>query len=128
MNLLLDTHALLWFLAGDPRLSTTARAAIEDLGNTRLLSVASAWEIAIKASLGKLNLRGPFHELIPVQLRSNSIQLLPIAPEHLNSLLNLPFHHRDPFDRMLVSQAIVENATLVSADTTLDQYSILRLW
>ena len=128
MNLLLDTHALLWFLAGDPRLSTTARAAIEDLGNTRWFSVASAWEIAIKASLGKLTLTGPFHELIPVQLRSNSIQLLPIAPEHLNGLLTLPFHHRDPFDRMLVSQAVVENATLVSADATLDRYAVPRLW
>lgn len=128
MNLLLDTHALLWFLAGDARLSTPARVAIENMGNTRLFSVASAWEIAIKASLGKLSLSGPFHELIPVQLRANSIQLLPVGPEHLNHLLALPFHHRDPFDRMLVSQAIAENATLVSADATLDRYAISRVW
>jgi PIN domain nuclease of toxin-antitoxin system len=128
VNLLLDTHALLWFLAGDPRLSTTARMAIEDPGNTRFFSVASAWEIVIKTSLGKLTLAGPFHELIPVQLRANSIQLLPISPEHLNHLLTLPFHHRDPFDRMLIGQALVESATLVSADSTLDRYAVPRLW
>jgi PIN domain nuclease of toxin-antitoxin system len=128
VNLLLDTHALLWFLGGDSRLSTSARAAIENLENTRLFSVASAWEIAIKTSLGKLSLTGPFHELIPVQLRANGIQLLPISPDHLNGLLTLPFHHRDPFDRILVSQAIVESATLVSADATLDRYGIPRLW
>jgi PIN domain nuclease of toxin-antitoxin system len=128
VNLLLDTHALLWFLAGDVRLSTNARTAIEDLGNTRLFSVAGAWEIAIKTSLGKLTLSGPFHELIPVQLRANRIQLLPLHPDHLNGLLTLPFHHRDPFDRILVSQAVVEDATIVSADTTLDRYEIPRLW
>jgi PIN domain nuclease of toxin-antitoxin system len=128
VNLLLDTHALLWFLAGDARLSTSARAAIENLGNTRLFSVASAWEIAIKTSLGKLSLTGPFHELIPGQLRANSIQLLPISPNHLNGLLTLPFHHRDPFDRILVSQANAENATVVSADSLLDQYGVPRLW
>jgi PIN domain nuclease of toxin-antitoxin system len=128
VNLLLDTHALLWFLGGDSRLSTSARAAIENLENTRLFSVASAWEIAIKTSLGKLRLTGPFHELIPVQLRVNSIQLLPISPDHLNGLLTLPFHHRDPFDRILVSQAIVESATVVSTDATLDRYGVPRLW
>lgn len=128
MKLLLDTHALLWFLAGDVRLSATARAAIEDLGNTRLFSVASAWELAIRASLGKLALTRPFHELIPVQLRNNSIQLLQISPDHLDALLTIPFHHRDPFDRMLISQATLEAAVLVSADATLDRYGINRLW
>jgi PIN domain nuclease of toxin-antitoxin system len=128
VNLLLDTHALLWFLAGDPRLSTKARAAIEKLDNTRLFSVASAWEIAIKISLGKLSLTGPFHERVPVQLRANNIQLLPIGPAHLNGLLSLPYHHRDPFDRILVSQATVESATVVSADETLDRYGVPRLW
>jgi PIN domain nuclease of toxin-antitoxin system len=128
VNLLLDTHALLWFLGGDARLSIRSRAAIEDLANTRLFSVASAWAIAIKTSLGKLTLSGPFHELIPVQLRANRIQLLPLHPDHLNGLLTLPYHHRDPFDRILVSQAIVEDATIVSADATLDKYEVRRLW
>lgn len=128
MKLLLDTHALLWFLAGDSRLSTDARTAIENLGNTRMFSVASAWEIAIKTSLGKLNLTGPFHELIPDQLWANSIELLPISPSHLNGLLTLPLHHRDPFDRILVSQAITESASVVSADAALDRYGIPRLW
>lgn len=128
MNLLLDTHALLWFLGGDARLSAKARSAIEDLGNTRLFSIASAWEIAIKVSLGKLSLTAPFHELIPRQLRANGVQLLGISPEHLNGLIALPFHHRDPFDRILVSQARVENAIVVSADAVLDSYGVARLW
>jgi PIN domain nuclease of toxin-antitoxin system len=128
VNLLLDTHALLWFLAGDPRLSTAARFAIEDAGNTRLFSIAGAWEIAIKASLGKLTLTAPFDELIPGQLQDNGIELLPIRPGHLAALMSLPFHHRDPFDRILVTQAAVENATVVSADAALDQYEISRLW
>jgi PIN domain nuclease of toxin-antitoxin system len=128
VNLLLDTHALLWFLAGDARLSADARAAIEDLDNTRLFSVASAWEIAIKTSLGKLSLTAPFHQLIPGQLRANGIELLPIRPEHLDGVITLPFHHRDPFDRILVSQSLVEAATVVSADPLLDSYGVARLW
>jgi PIN domain nuclease of toxin-antitoxin system len=128
VNLLLDTHTLLWFLSGDARLSIAARDAIEDLANTRLFSIASAWEIAIKASLGKLALTAPFSQLIPGQLRANGIELLPIRPEHVAPLLNLPYHHRDPFDRILITQAAVENAVVVSADTTLDRYGISRLW
>ena len=128
MNLLLDTHTLLWFLGGDARLSITARDAIEDLAHTRLFSIASAWEIAIKASLGKLALTAPFSQLIPGQLRANRIELLPIRPEHIAPLLNLAYHHRDPFDRILITQAAVENAVVVSADTTLDRYGISRLW
>ncbi len=108
MRLLLDTHALLWFLGGSDRLSTNARAAIEDVSNTRLFSVASAWEIAIKTSLGKLSLTTSFAQLIPGQLHANAIQLLPIHPAHMAALIGLPFHHRDPFDRMLVAQAVAE--------------------
>jgi PIN domain nuclease of toxin-antitoxin system len=128
VNLLLDTHALLWFLAGDARLSTGARDAIEDLANTRFFSIASAWEVAIKASLGKLVLSAPFNQLIPGQLRANGIELLAIRPDHIAELLTLPFHHRDPFDRILITQAAVENAVVVSADATLDRYGINRLW
>lgn len=128
MNLLLDTHALLWFLAGDARLSGRARTAIEDLGNRRLFSIASAWEIAIKVSLGKLNLIAPFEQIIPGLLYANGIELLPLRPEHVSPLITLPLHHRDPFDRVLVTQAIVENAAIVSADVILDQYDIRRIW
>ncbi len=128
MKLLLDSHTLLWFLGGDQRLSGRARAAIEDLSNTRLFSTAGAWEIAIKAGLGKLTLAVPYSRLVPDQLRANAIELLPVNPEHLHALISLPFHHRDPFDRMLVAQASVERAILVSADAALDVYGIQRIW
>jgi PIN domain nuclease of toxin-antitoxin system len=128
VKLLLDTHTLLWFLGGDDRLSRPARDAIEDLGNVRLYSVAGAWEMAIKVSLGKLRLSTAFDDLIPHQLAANRIALLPVSPEHLSTLVTLPFHHRDPFDRMFVAQAAVEGALLVSADAALDAYGIERLW
>lgn len=128
MNLILDTHALLWFLGGDPRLSERARAAIEDRSNRRFFSIAGAWEIAIKASLGKLTLAAPFRSLIPGQLLGNGIELLELRPEHIAELIGLPLHHRDPFDRILVTQAMVENAVLVSADSALDAYPPRRLW
>lgn len=128
MKLLLDTHALLWFLGGSDRLSARARTTIEDLSHTRLFNVAGAWETAIKVSLGKLDLDVPFTRLIPGELHANAIDLLPIRPEHIVAVTNLPFHHRDPFDRMLVAQAMVEGATLVSADAVLDAYGIPRIW
>jgi PIN domain nuclease of toxin-antitoxin system len=128
VNLILDTHALLWFLGGDTRLSGTARAAIEDLSNRRFFSIAGAWEIAIKASLGKLSLMAPFRQLIPAQLHANGIELLPLRHEHIAELITLPLHHRDPFDRILVTQAMVENASLVSADAAFDQYPAHRIW
>jgi PIN domain nuclease of toxin-antitoxin system len=128
VNLLLDTHTLLWFLGGDDRLSSRARAAIEDLSNRRLFSIAGAWEIAIKVSLGKLRLTAPFHQLIPGQLHANGIELLGLRPEHIAELITLPMHHRDPFDRILVTQAVIERAVLVSADPVLDNYGIDRIW
>jgi PIN domain nuclease of toxin-antitoxin system len=128
VKLLLDTHALLWFIGGDVRLSAPARSAIEDMANVRLFSIASVWEIAIKVSLGKLVLDVSFSELIPMQLHANAIELLPIRPEHTAELLSMPFHHRDPFDRMLVAQATVEGARIVSADAVLDAYDSQRLW
>jgi PIN domain nuclease of toxin-antitoxin system len=128
MKLLLDTHALLWFLAGDTRLSPAARAAIEDRSNTRLFSIAGAWEMAIKVSLGKLSLSAPFQDLVPGVLASNGIELLQIRTEHVRGITQLPFHHRDPFDRMLVAQASAERAILVSADAALDAYGVQRLW
>lgn len=128
MRLLLDTHAFLWFVGGDPRLGAAARSAIEDVSNTRLLSAASMWEIAIKVSLGKLSLHVPFGDLFPGQLRSNGIELLAIRPEHAAAAVSLPFHHRDPFDRLLVAQAEVEGAVVVSVDAGLDAYAVRRLW
>src|SRR5258707_9054879 len=105
MRCLLDSQAFLWFIVGDARLSGEALETISDIENDILLSMASLWEIAIKSSLGKLDLKQPFAELIPKQLVSNEIALLPIRFEHLVSLLGLPFHHRDPFDRLIIAQA-----------------------
>lgn len=128
MRLLLDTHSFLWFISGSTNLSPTARTLIEDASNQPLLSVASLWEMAIKLSLGKLNLAQPFEVLIPQQMRLNGIKLLGIEIEHTAAVSKLPFHHRDPFDRLLIGQAMVEQMPIVSADTAFDTYPITRLW
>ena len=128
MNLLLDTHTFLWFIAGDSALSKTARAAIEDEDNYRYLSVASLWEIAIKVSIEKLELSEPFDTLIPEQLTENGIELLDISVEHATLVASMPFHHRDPFDRLIAAQAKAEQMTLISADEVFDAYEVARLW
>lgn len=103
MQVLLDTHAFLWFVAGNPRFSTRARQVIEDRDTESLFSIASVWEIAIKVSLGKLALHVPFTTLIPEQLGSNGIALLNITVNHTHRVAQLPYVHRDPFDRMLIA-------------------------
>ena len=131
MRLLLDSHAFIWFVSDDPRLSRQARGLIEDPGNQRLLSAASHWEMAIKTSLGKLTLTEPFDVLMPRELSTNHIALLPIELRHSIQVATLPFppgNHRDPFDRLIVAQAIVERLPIVSADKRLDDYGITRLW
>ena len=128
MRLLLDSHAFLWFIMGSANLSVNARALIEDPANERLLSVASLWEIAIKTSFGKLTLSAPFDELIPAQLKLNGIDLLNIKVDHLSTLTTLPFHHRDPFDRLIIAQAIVEKLPVISLDGAFDAYGVTRHW
>ena len=128
MNLLLDTNAFIWFIAGDERLSGNARSAIEDVSNNCFVSIATLWEIAIKVSLGRLGLPRPFDDLVSQQIRLNGFIDLSISPEHLEVLLSLPFHHRDPFDRLLVAQAKAEGMTIVTADRLLDAYEVKRLW
>lgn len=128
MQLLLDTHSFLWFIAGSPELSATAKSLIEDDDNNSLLSVASVWEIAIKLSLGKLTLEKPFEDLIPQQIVENAITLLNISIPHTVIVTTLPFHHRDPFDRLLIAQAKVEKIPIVSRDEVFDIYDVERLW
>lgn len=128
MKALLDTHAWLWFGLVDPRLSDGARAIIEDPDNEILLSPTSFWEIAIKISLGKYSLDEELDDFVARQLEENAIKVLPIDAAHARVVATLPFHHRDPFDRMLVAQAIVERVPLISSDAELDQYSIQRVW
>lgn len=128
MRILLDTHTFLWFVNGDSRLSTRSRLVIEDVTNERLLSIASIWEMAIKVSLGRLSFDAPFTLFITEQMRLNRIDLLSIGVAHAAQVTMLPYHHRDPFDRLLIAQAIEEKIPLVSVDTAFDAYAITRVW
>lgn len=127
MKLLIDTHTFLWFIDDSPRLSARAKQSIEAADEV-YLSVASLWEIAVKISLEKLTLRLPFEDLATTQLTSNAIRLLSIAVEHLAGVATLPFHHRDPFDRLLIAQALAEELSVVSVDPLFDAYAVKRLW
>jgi PIN domain nuclease of toxin-antitoxin system len=137
MRLLLDTHAFLWFIEDDPQLSTIAVNAIGDPDNERLLSAASVWEIAIKVHRGKLQMKapGPLDVVLAQQLAANFVRVLPIEYDHAVRVHSMPFvlsasgvEHKDPFDRLIASQALAENLTLVSADAVLDGYGVARCW
>ncbi|MEM1268920.1 MAG: type II toxin-antitoxin system VapC family toxin [Bacteroidota bacterium] len=127
-ELLLDTHALLWFIAGDDKLSANARQAIESLDATVYVSIATLWEIAIKISVGKLRLSEPFEDLIPGELENNQFRELPIEVADLSQYQQLPLHHRDPFDRLLIAQAKRRGLVLVSRDSAFRQYGIETYW
>ena len=128
MDLLLDSHTMLWFFWDDPQLSARAKALIEDPGNRKLVSVASCWEIAIKVGSGKLNLGEPCQTFLSREIANNNFELLEISLDHATSVENLPRHHKDPFDRLLIAQAIAEQLPIVSGDTAFDAYPITRLW
>jgi len=128
MRLLLDTHAFLWFIMGDAKLSTVARAAIEDPGNEKLFSAGSMWEIAIKVGLGKLSLAESLGVMIPRELARNGVAILPITIAHADRISTMPFHHRDPFDRLLIAQAQEELLEVVSLDSQFDTYGVNRIW
>lgn len=129
MRLLLDTHTFLWFIGGKSELSSKGRSLIEDANNVALLSAGSVWEIAIKISLGKFHLtQEPFASFLSDQMTANGIELLPITIGHAAKLTALPFHHRDPFDRLLIAQAKTEQIPIISRDEALDKYDIERLW
>ena len=128
MSLLLDTQALLWFLLDDSRLTDKARTAIIELETRVLVSPASLWEIAIKVSLGKYELPEPFERFWNDQLQANHMTLLPISITHTACVAELPFHHRDPFDRLIIAQAMVEGVPVVSSDRMFDQYDVDRVW
>jgi PIN domain nuclease of toxin-antitoxin system len=128
MKLLLDTHTFLWVIDIDTKLSPKSRTLIEDITNEIYISAASLWEMSIKISIGKLVLRQPFDVFIPQQLRLNNIKLLGITVEHLATIVSLPFHHRDPFDRLIIAQSMVEQIPVVSVDAVFDSYKITRIW
>jgi PIN domain nuclease of toxin-antitoxin system len=125
---LLDTCALLWFLANDPKLSVDAKTALEDPANKRWLSPISLVEIALKVRIGKLTLPDPYPVMFPSRLIANDIHRLPLEAEHIEPLTTLPMHHKDPFDRLIAATALVEGMTVVSSDTAFDAYGVSRLW
>lgn len=126
MRQLLDTHSFIWFVMGHPKITARARSQIEN--NDNLLSFASVWEVAIKSSLGKLNLGVTLDVLLEEYVIGNGISLLDIKTTHLSVVANLPLHHRDPFDRLLIAQAIVEKLPIVGRDEMFDLYEIQRIW
>jgi len=128
MSILLDTQTLLWFLLDDPRLSKKALDVIVEADESIFVSPASLWEIAIKISLGKYELPAPFAAFWNEQLKTNDFTLLPIAVIHADRIAGLPFHHRDPFDRLIIAQSLVEEFQVISNDTIFDQYGVDRIW
>ncbi len=128
MNLLLDTQALLWFVLDDARLSKRAREGIVSTDVLIFVSPANLWEIVIKISLGKYTLPAPFAAFWDDQLRINDFALLPITVSHTARIADLPFHHRDPFDRLIIAQSLMEGIPVVSSDAVFDRYGVERVW
>ncbi len=128
MKLLLDTHTFIWWSSEPERLSTRVLTLCGDIENSLILSVASVWEMQVKLQLGKLKLHLPLHELIENLQQTNNIQILSIDLKHVLELHNLPTHHNDPFDRLLIAQANVEGAHLVSKDEVFAKYHVKLLW
>jgi PIN domain nuclease of toxin-antitoxin system len=127
MAYLLDTHTFLWFVAGDKQLPESVKEKIKDIENPCYLSVASLWEITIKNQIGKLTLQISLENLFEYADR-NRVEILQISNEHLLTLSTLPGHHSDPFDRLIVSQALAENLTLITKDKELRKYKIKQQW
>jgi len=128
MNLLLDTHTFIWWADEPEKLSGNALQALEDSNNSLLLSLVSVWEMQIKIQLGKMKLSLPLKDLLESQERTNQLEILAVTKEHIFALDNLPFHHKDPFDRLLIAQSIIEDATIVSIDPKLSAYAANLLW
>lgn len=131
MNLLLDTHAFIWYVEGFSELSDRARNQIENIQNQCFISIASLWEMSIKVGLGKLNLKGSFNNAL-MDIETNGFEILPISFLHTLRNTAIPWHHRDPFDRLLVAQAIEENMSIISRDEMFDLYfdemQVKRIW
>jgi len=128
LRLLLDTHTLIWYFETHAKMSAVALAAILDPANQKLVSPATFWEIAIKLGTGKYIFAESFSEFVQHAIHDNGFAILPIEPSHCEPLVTLPFHHRDPFDRLLISQAMAESISIISADPIFDKYPVQRLW
>jgi PIN domain nuclease of toxin-antitoxin system len=127
MRLILDTHTFLWYVGRGKELSSRARTLIEG-PDEKVVSQASVWEMSIKSSLGKLSLSEPFEVFLPEQLRTNGFAILEIDLAHTLRAHSLPYHHRYPFDRLLVSQRLVEGLPIITRDVIFDKYGVERLW
>ena len=127
MRLLLDTHTLLWYAEGSPLLSTVALAAINSQDARSVVSAASLWEIAVKVSIRKLTLAEPLSDFW-TRHEQNGVELLPISAPEATIIENLPFHHRDPFDRMIIAQSIAYRLPILSKDSMFDHYGVVRIW
>ena len=127
-TVLLDTHTVLWFWWNDSQLSSTAMTLICDPSIRKFVSLATPWEVAIKVSRKKLDIGGNFTGFFDQHMIRSYFEWLPIDTKHLNYVADLPFHHNDPFDRLIIAQAISENFPIISIDAQLDAYSVMRLW
>jgi PIN domain nuclease of toxin-antitoxin system len=128
MRVLMDTHAFLWWVEDAPTLTRKARTVIANPANECLLSLASCWELAIKLSLGKVRLPAAIERFVPEHLAANAFRQLAIDFRHIAKVATLPFHHRDPFDRLLAAQALEEDCPIVSADGIFRKYGVKRIW
>lgn len=128
MRLLLDTHAFLWFIKGSDKLSEHAKRLIENPANDRFLSAGSLWEMAIKVSIGKLEVPLPITRLIQEHVEGNAIKVLPLQPGHLDEQRKLPFHHGDPFDRLIIAQAVGEKMKVISRHEEFGAYPAECIW
>jgi len=125
---LLDSHTVLWFVDGNPLLPLPLRAIIEDKSQERWISFATAWELGIKIGLRKLKIQTSLDVYLEEHMLSRGIKMLPITMPHIMQMSGLPLHHRDPFDRLLIAQALHEEMTLLSVDENFDAYGVKRVW
>ena len=128
MRLILDTHTFLWWADTPERVSARVRALCEDPAVFLIVSVVSLWEIQIKVQIGKLALAAPLRAMVEAQQQTNGLQILPVTFDHVLALDNLPAHHKDPFDRLLIAQSNVEKISLASADSVFAQYPVSLIW
>ena len=128
MRILLDTSTFIWFIGGNKKLSEKAREVIENFENELCMSVASLWEMAIKTGIGKLELSAPFDKLIPKEIKINEISIIQIELPHLYKMMELPLHHRDPFDRLIIAQGIFEQLPIICCDKMFRHYDIDIIW
>jgi len=128
VDYLIDTHTLLWIVTDSSKLSSRAKKLYLDPENRILVSLASIWELAIKSSLGKIALEKSLEEFVDEHVKGNNIQILDIGLPHILRIAKLPFHHRDPFDRLIISQQIENNLSIIGSDKLFDEYGVDRIW